>query len=31
MKQRVDVFIMIDACGWEIIKDRPHFLRTLAP
>ena len=31
MKQRLDLFIMIDACGWEIIKDRPHFLRTLAP
>ncbi len=31
MKQRVDLFIMIDACGWEIIKDRPQFLRTLAP
>ncbi|OYW31576.1 MAG: nucleotide pyrophosphatase [Chthoniobacter sp. 12-60-6] len=31
MKQHVDLFIMIDACGWEIIKDRPQFLRTLAP
>lgn len=31
MKQRLDLFIMIDACGWEIIKDRPQFLRTLAP
>lgn len=31
MKQRLDLFIMIDACGWEIIKDRPQFLQTLAP
>ncbi len=31
MKQRLDLFIMIDACGWEIIKDRPQFLSTLAP
>jgi len=31
MKQRLDLFIMIDACGWEIIKSRPQFLRTLAP
>lgn len=31
MKQRLDLFIMIDACGWEIIKSRPQFLHTLAP
>ncbi|WP_395745866.1 alkaline phosphatase family protein [Prosthecobacter sp.] len=31
MKQRLDLFIMIDACGWEIIKDRPQFLSALAP
>lgn len=31
MKQRLDLFIMIDACGWEIIKERPQFLRTHAP
>ena len=30
MKDRLDLFIMIDACGWEIVKDRP-FLRALAP
>lgn len=31
MKDHLDLFIMIDACGWEIIKDRPHFLKSLAP
>lgn len=31
MKPRLDLFIMIDACGWEIIQSRPQFLRTLAP
>lgn len=31
MKQRLDLFIMIDACGWEIIKERPKFLGTIAP
>ncbi|MFN0078817.1 MAG: alkaline phosphatase family protein [Prosthecobacter sp.] len=31
MKPRLDLFIMIDACGWEIIKDRPQFLHGLAP
>lgn len=31
MKPRLDLFIMIDACGWEIIKTRPQFLQALAP
>lgn len=31
MKDHLDLFIMIDACGWEIIKTRPQFLRTHAP
>lgn len=30
MKRVLPLFIMVDACGWEIIKDRP-FLRDLAP
>jgi hypothetical protein len=30
MKRVLPLFIMIDACGWEISKDRP-FLRDLAP
>jgi hypothetical protein len=30
MKQVLPLFIMIDACGWEIVKDRP-FLRAQAP
>jgi len=31
MKDHLDLFIMIDACGWEIIKTRPQFLSTHAP
>lgn len=31
MKDHLDLFIMIDACGWEIIKTRPHFLAQAAP
>ena len=30
MKRILPVFIMIDACGWEIIKNDP-FLRNIAP
>ncbi|HWA10530.1 MAG TPA: alkaline phosphatase family protein [Opitutaceae bacterium] len=30
MKPFLSLFVFIDACGWEIIKDRP-FARTLAP
>jgi hypothetical protein len=30
MKEVLPLFVFIDACGWEIIKDRP-FARTLAP
>jgi hypothetical protein len=30
MKRVLPLFVMIDACGWEIIKDRP-FLREVAP
>ncbi|MGD9419211.1 MAG: alkaline phosphatase family protein [Verrucomicrobiota bacterium JB025] len=30
MKDRLSLFIMIDACGWEIVKDHP-FLEQLAP
>src|SRR5215212_1996788 len=30
MKRVLPLFIMVDACGWEIIKDRP-FLRNVAP
>jgi hypothetical protein len=30
MKRVLPLFIMIDACGWEIIKDRP-FLKGVAP
>ncbi|OYW77340.1 MAG: nucleotide pyrophosphatase [Verrucomicrobia bacterium 12-59-8] len=31
MKDHLDLFIMIDACGWEIIKTRPQFLQSAAP
>lgn len=31
MNDHLDLFIMIDACGWEIIKKRPHFLQKAAP
>ncbi|HEY1050329.1 MAG TPA: alkaline phosphatase family protein [Prosthecobacter sp.] len=31
MQDHLDLFIMIDACGWEIIKTRPEFLRQAAP
>src|ERR1043166_4608929 len=30
MKTVLPIFIMLDACGWEIIKDSP-FLQSLAP
>lgn len=30
MKDRLSLFIMVDACGWEIVKDQP-FLKNLAP
>lgn len=30
MKAILPLFLMIDACGWEIVKDRP-FLKSLAP
>ena len=30
MKTVLPIFVFIDACGWEIIKDRP-FARALAP
>jgi predicted AlkP superfamily pyrophosphatase or phosphodiesterase len=30
MKERLSLFIMIDACGWEIVKDHP-FLQSIAP
>ncbi|GAA5482031.1 alkaline phosphatase family protein [Haloferula sargassicola] len=30
MKDRLSLFIMIDACGWEIVKDLP-FLEKVAP
>jgi predicted AlkP superfamily pyrophosphatase or phosphodiesterase len=30
MKQRLSLFIMVDACGWEIVKNHP-FLKDLAP
>ena len=30
MKRVLPLFIMVDACGWEISKDRP-FLKALAP
>ncbi len=30
MKPFLPLFVFVDACGWEIIKDRP-FARTLAP
>ena len=29
-KRSLSLFIMVDACGWEIVKDNP-FLQTLAP
>jgi hypothetical protein len=31
MKPILPLFIMIDACGWEIIKTRPQFLAQAAP
>lgn len=31
METHLDLFIMIDACGWEIIKTRPWFLQRAAP
>lgn len=31
MKDHLDLFIMIDACGWEIINTRPQFLQNAAP
>ncbi len=31
MQERLDLFIMIDACGWEIIQQRPRFLQDIAP
>ncbi|MBK8040809.1 MAG: alkaline phosphatase family protein [Verrucomicrobiaceae bacterium] len=31
MQDHLDLFIMIDACGWEIIKSRPQFLQHAAP
>lgn len=31
MKDHLDLFIMIDACGWEIIQTRPQFLAQAAP
>lgn len=30
MKDHLSLFIMVDACGWEIVKDHP-FLSQLAP
>jgi len=30
MKQLLPLFVFIDACGWEIIKDRP-FAKAIAP
>ena len=30
MKPFLPLFVFVDACGWEIIKDHP-FARTLAP
>jgi len=30
MKDRLSLFIMVDACGWEIVKDHP-FLEKVAP
>lgn len=30
MKDRLSLFIMVDACGWEIVKDHP-FLENVAP
>lgn len=30
MKAVLPLFIMVDACGWELVKDDP-FLRTVAP
>jgi len=30
MKPFLPLFVFVDACGWEIIKDQP-FARTLAP
>ena len=30
MKDKLSLFIMVDACGWEIVKDQP-FLKQQAP
>ena len=30
MKETLSLFIMVDACGWEIVKDHP-FLKSVAP
>jgi hypothetical protein len=30
VKEKLSLFIMVDACGWEIVKDHP-FLRNIAP
>lgn len=30
MKEKLSLFIMVDACGWEIVKDHP-FLKNIAP
>ena len=30
MKDRLSLFIMVDACGWEIVRNHP-FLSSLAP
>ncbi len=30
MKEHLSLFIMVDACGWEIVKDHP-FLKEVAP
>jgi hypothetical protein len=30
MKDRLSLFIMVDACGWEIVRNDP-FAREFAP
>lgn len=30
MKEKLSLFIMVDACGWEIVKDHP-FVKNIAP
>jgi predicted AlkP superfamily pyrophosphatase or phosphodiesterase len=30
VKEKLSLFIMVDACGWEIVKDHP-FLKNIAP